>query len=81
MDREDLKAVEGLAAFPGMVELHEGETVVLAWIVCPSRAERDAIDAKVMADPRLQGLCGEGAEMPFDSRRMVYGGFEALVGG
>jgi len=47
--------------------------VVFSWIVYRSRAERDAISDKVMADPRLQG------EMPFDGRRMIFGGFEAWL--
>ena len=54
----------------------EGEIVVFSWIVYPSRAERDAINAKVMADPRLKdGM----SNMPFDGKRMIHGGFETFL--
>ncbi len=64
-------------SFPQAVQLREDEVVVFAWIVYPSRAERDRINAQVMADPRLGGMGPEA--MPFDCRRMVYGGFDTLV--
>lgn len=65
-----------LTSFPRAVQVTEDETVVFSWIVYGSRAERDEINAKVMADPRLkQGM--ENA--PFDGKRMIYGGFEMLV--
>jgi uncharacterized protein YbaA (DUF1428 family) len=47
--------------------------VVFSWIVYRSRAERDAIVEKVMADPRLKG------DMPFDGKRMIFGGFETMI--
>jgi len=53
-----------------------GETVVFAWIVFKSRAHRDRVNAKVMKDPRLKM---DTASMPFDVKRMVYGGFKTLV--
>jgi len=49
---------------------------VFAWIVYRSRQERDDINAKVMADPRLKG---DQWKMPFDGKRMIYGGFETLI--
>jgi len=52
------------------------ETVVFSWIVWPSRPARDAGMAKVMADPRLQP---DVNPMPFDGKRLIYGGFEVLV--
>jgi uncharacterized protein YbaA (DUF1428 family) len=52
------------------------EVVVFAWITYPSREARDAINAKVMADPRLKGSM-ENA--PFDGKRMIFGGFEAFL--
>jgi len=62
-----------LTDFHRAVQAKEDETVVFAWIVWPSRAARDAGHAKVMADPRLQG-----EEMPFDGKRMIFGGFVAV---
>lgn len=55
-----------------------GETVVLAWVVYKSKAHRDAVNRKVMADPRLQEMM-KGKPMPFDMNRMMYGGFKAIV--
>jgi uncharacterized protein YbaA (DUF1428 family) len=60
--------------FPSMLGLKRGETVVFSWIVYRSRAHRDQVNAKVMKDPRLAM-----DSMPFDVKRMVYGGFETLV--
>ncbi|MDQ0471256.1 DUF1428 domain-containing protein [Labrys wisconsinensis] len=65
-----------LTSFPRAVQAGEDEVVVFSWIVYPSRQERDAINAKVMADPRLKG---DMADMPFDGKRMIYGGFEAFL--
>lgn len=70
-------AVEGMVPFPAQLATQPDETVVFAWIVFASRAERDRINARVLADPRLAGLA-PGA-VPFDCRRMVYGGFRTLV--
>src|SRR5204863_2484641 len=64
--------------FPRAVKLKPGEVVVFAWITYKSRAARDRINAKVMADPRLKSMMDPKA-MPFDAKRMIYGGFEALV--
>ena len=60
------------------IKLKPGETVVFAWIVYKSRAHRDRVNAKVMKDPRLGGSMDPKA-MPFDIRRMIYGGFKVLV--
>jgi uncharacterized protein YbaA (DUF1428 family) len=62
-----------LTSFPRAVQASDDEIVMFSWIVYRSRAERDAISEKVMADPRLQG------ELPFDARRMIFGGFEAWL--
>jgi uncharacterized protein YbaA (DUF1428 family) len=64
-------------SFPQSVKLQDDETVVFAWIVYESRAHRDEVNAKVMADPRIAGM--DPAKMPFDAKRMIYGGFETLV--
>jgi uncharacterized protein YbaA (DUF1428 family) len=64
--------------FPRTVRLKPGETVVFSWIVFKSRAHRDRVNAKVMKDPRLASMMDPKA-VPFDVKRMVYGGFEVLV--
>ena len=74
---DDVK-VGKLTSFPRSVKLKPGETVVFSWITYKSRAQRDKINAKVMADPRLNSL-GDIKSMPFDPKRMIYGGFTSLV--
>lgn len=61
-----------------MVKPKDGETVIFSFIVYKSRADRDKVNAKVMADPRLQKMMEKGST-PFDFKRMVYGGFKGLV--
>ena len=74
---EDIKPKMGVP-FPRTVKLKPRETVVFSWIVFKSRAHRDRVNAKVMQDPRMARLMEDGP-MPFDIKRMVYGGFEVLV--
>ena len=64
--------------FPRMMKVKPGETVVFAWIVFKSRAHRDSVNAEVMKDPRLAAMM-DPKSMPFDHKRMVYGGFKILV--
>ena len=66
-----------LTSFPQSVKLKKDETVVFSWIVFKSRAQRDAINKKVMADPRIAKMGPEA--MPFDASRMIYGGFRTIV--
>ena len=66
------------ASFPRTIKAKRGETVVFSWIVFKSRAHRDSVNAKVMKDPRLAGMMDQKS-MPFDSKRMIYGGFEVMV--
>jgi uncharacterized protein YbaA (DUF1428 family) len=66
-----------VTSFPLSVKLKRGETVVFAWIVYKSRAQRDRINEKVMKDPRLSGM--QAKDMPFDPQRMIYGGFKTIV--
>jgi uncharacterized protein YbaA (DUF1428 family) len=68
--------VQGMVPFPRRIKLKPGETVVFSWIVYKSRAHRDRVNAKVMSDPRLNM---DPKSMPFDVKRMVYGGFQVLV--
>jgi uncharacterized protein YbaA (DUF1428 family) len=66
-----------LTSFPQAVDLKEDETVVFSWIVYESRQHRDEVNAKVMKDPRIAELMSPEA-LPFDGKRMIYGGFEEL---
>ncbi len=74
---EDLAPKWGVP-FTKIAKAKPGETVVFSWIVFKSRAHRDRVNAKVMKDPRLNGLMDEKSP-PFDMKRMTYGGFEILV--
>jgi len=65
-------------SFPRSVKLKPGETVVFSWITYKSRAQRDRVNARVMADKRLAGMM-DTKSLPFDAKRMIYGGFESLV--
>lgn len=62
--------------FTKLVKPKAGETVVFSWVVFKSRAHRDKVNAKVMADERLKKM---SKVMPFDPKRMTYGGFKTLV--
>jgi uncharacterized protein YbaA (DUF1428 family) len=66
-----------VTSFPQAVKLKPGEVVVFAWIVYKSRAQRDRINKKVMADPRLAKL--DPKHLPFDGMRMFWGGFKPIV--
>lgn len=74
---DDLEVKWGVP-FPRTVKVKPGETVVFSWIVFKSRAHRDRVNAKVMKDPRLKESM-DASSMPFDCKRMVYGGFKVLV--
>lgn len=65
-------------SFPQSVKLKPGETVVMSYIVYNSRAHRDRVNAKVMKDPRLASMM-DHKTMPFDGKRMFWGGFKVLV--
>src|SRR4029078_8478239 len=65
-------------SFPQSVKLKPGETVVFSWIVYKSRAQRDRVNAKVMKDPRLAAMVGP-KKLPFDGKRMFWGGFRTIV--
>jgi uncharacterized protein YbaA (DUF1428 family) len=71
---DDLDVKMGMA-FPKAIKAKPSETIVFSWITYKSRAHRDRVNAKVMADPRMQ-IPGN---MPFDMKRMIYGGFKVLV--
>jgi uncharacterized protein YbaA (DUF1428 family) len=65
-----------LTSFPRAVQAKDDETVVFSWIVYQSREQRDAVNAKVMADPRMKE---DMTNMPFDGKRMIYGGFKPFL--
>ena len=67
-----------VTSFPRSVKLKRDETVVFSWIVFKSRAHRDRVNAKVMNDPRLADMMDPKA-LPFDAKRMIYGGFKVVV--
>ena len=67
-----------VTSFPRSVKLKRDETVVFSWIVFKSRAHRDRANAKVMKDPRLADMM-DSKDMPFDAKRMIYGGFKVVV--
>jgi uncharacterized protein YbaA (DUF1428 family) len=85
MEHGALAYVEALAddvkpgkvtSFPQSVDLKDDETVVFAWITYKSREHRDEVLKKVMADPRMDH---DPAKLPFDGKRMIFGGFKIFV--
>jgi len=72
---DDLNVKFGMP-FPRLVKPKAGETVVFAFVIFKSRAHRDGVNARVMKDPLLGKM---PKKMPFDVKRMAYGGFKALV--
>ena len=62
--------------FRGAVQAKDDEVVVFSWIEYPSKAVRDAANEKIMTDPRMKAM---GAEMPFDGKRMIFGGFAPIL--
>jgi uncharacterized protein YbaA (DUF1428 family) len=75
---DDLKPKYG-ALFPRMTRLKRGETVIFSYIVFKSRAHRDRVNARVMK--AMSASADQVMEMPFDAKRMAYGGFRVIVGG
>ena len=65
-----------LTSFPRAVQAKDDETVIFSFIVYNSRQERDVVNAKVMNDPRMKNSM---KDMPFDMKRMIFGGFEPIV--
>src|SRR5687768_15472241 len=74
---DDLDVKFGVS-FTKMMKPKPSETVVFSFILYKSRADRDRVNAKVMSDPRMKKMMEKGP-MPFDVKRMVYGGFKLLV--
>lgn len=74
---DDLAVKFGLP-FPRLARTKPGETVIFSWIVYKSRAHRDGVNKRVMKDPRIANMMNDKA-MPFDVKRMAYGGFKIVV--
>ena len=74
---DDLNVPMGLS-FPRGIKSKPNQTIIFAFIVYKSRSHRDRVNAKVMKDPRISGMCDE-KQMPFDPKRMLYGGFRTIV--
>jgi uncharacterized protein YbaA (DUF1428 family) len=70
--------VKGMMSFPRLSKAKKGDTVFFSFIVYKSRAHRDRVNARVMKDPRLARMMA-GKAMPFDVKRMAYGGFKVFV--
>lgn len=75
---DDLDVQFGLS-FKKAFKPKPGETILFSFIIFKSRADRDRINKKVMSDPRMNKMMASGAEMPFDVKRMCYGGFKSIV--
>jgi uncharacterized protein YbaA (DUF1428 family) len=73
---DDLK-MKGHVSFPRLARAKPGETVLFSWVVYRSRAHRDRVNRKLRKDPAIASMSGK--TMPFDMRRMAYGGFKVLV--
>lgn len=75
---DDLKH-KGVVTFPKQMRLKAGENVFFSFIVYKSRKHRDSVNAKVMKDPWITGM--DMKDMPFDAKRMIFGGFKVVVDG
>lgn len=73
---DDLKSPYG-TPFPKRMQLKPSETLFFSWVVYKSKAHRNAVNQKVMKDPRMLKIMEQG--MPFDTKRMAYGGFKVMV--
>ena len=75
---EDMKVKMGIP-FPKLAKSKPTEVVVFAFITYKSRKHRDAVNKKVMEDPRIHAICPDPKDMPFDCNKMTYGGFKTIV--
>ena len=75
---DDLNVKDMGVGFPRQIKTKNGETVVFSWIVYKSKGHRDGVNKKVMKDPRIAAMMDEKS-MPFDVKRMLYGGFKVIV--
>tara|TARA_R100000027_G_scaffold13062_1_gene9326 strand:- start:1874 stop:2245 length:372 start_codon:yes stop_codon:yes gene_type:complete len=75
---EDLESNDSCGSFLTALKVGADEAVIFSWISFESREHRDAVNAMVIQDPRIASMCGSD-EMPFDPKRMLYGGFEVFL--
>jgi uncharacterized protein YbaA (DUF1428 family) len=75
---DDLQTGMG-TPFPRVIRAKPGETVVFSWVVYKSRRHRDQVNARVIKDPRMEKMMQDPKVMPFDAKRMAYGGFRVIV--
>lgn len=75
---DDMNPAFGLP-FPRQMKLKKGEVPVFSFIIYKSKAQRDRINARVMKDPRMNAMCPDPKKMPFDVKRMAFGGFKTMV--
>lgn len=75
---DDMKGNKWCMPFPKMVKLRKGEVVMFSYVVYKSRAHRDAVNKKVMAE-MMKDPKNKDMKMPFNPKRMAYGGFKAMV--
>ena len=75
IDEDD---IHGMRPFAAAADVKPGETVIFSYILYNSKEHRNEVNAKVMADPRMNEMCGKDG-MPFDPKRMAYGGFKTIV--
>jgi uncharacterized protein YbaA (DUF1428 family) len=76
---EDMHSPMTKYPFPRTLKLKPDEVVVISWIAFKSKAHRNAVNKKVMADPAMNNPKYNEKNMPFDMKRMAYGGFKPLV--
>jgi uncharacterized protein YbaA (DUF1428 family) len=79
---DDLKPDMGgfkIATFPRTIKLKPGEAVFFSFIIYKSRAHRDRVNAEVMKDPLMNDPANKDKPIPFDAKRMAYGGFKVLT--
>ena len=68
-----------VTSFSQAVQLKDGEVIALAWVVCRGKEDRDRINKAIMEDPQLKESM-DPSKMPFDGKRMFWGGFESIIG-
>ena len=76
---DDLNTKGMGVAFPRLAKVRKGETVLFSWIVYKSKEHRNRVNARVMKDPTIAKMMKDPKAMPFDSKRMSYGGFKVIV--
>ena len=76
---DDMKAMPGTMPFPKGIRAKKGETVVFSWIIYKSKKQRDSVNKKMMSDPQLNEEM-KHMKMPFEVKRMLYGGFKKITG-